>query len=248
MLSTIQAMWLMAWRLTQLCEAGTMTHEQASLVKAWTTLRGREVGGRGGGWVGGWAAGGGPGRRAWASGQAAQQGGRPAAWKQRGAFEAAGRRQICAALLGVHRPPLAEAPPLRLVTPNQAPLAATCRSPLGRGCAALRPPHCGLPSAPVTQVVSLGRELLGGNGILSEFLVAKAFCDAEAYYRWEWGCRARGVGPARGSGGAATWQLSRSWTLACSCGGVSSGVLDPCVYAPVQRMLLPFFPACVLQL
>lgn len=43
MLSTIQAMWLMAWRLTQLCEAGTMTHEQASLVKAWTTLRGREV-------------------------------------------------------------------------------------------------------------------------------------------------------------------------------------------------------------
>lgn len=76
MLSTIQAMWLMAWRLTQLCEAGTMSHEQASLVKAWTTLRGREV-------------------------------------------------------------------------------------------------------------VSLGRELLGGNGILSEFLVAKAFCDAEAYYSYE---------------------------------------------------------------
>lgn len=76
MLSTIQAMWLMAWRLTQLCEAGSMTHEQASLVKAWTTLRGREV-------------------------------------------------------------------------------------------------------------VSLGRELLGGNGILSDFLVAKAFCDAEAYYSYE---------------------------------------------------------------
>lgn len=71
MLSTVQAMWLMTWRLTRLYEAGTMTHEQASLVKAWTTLRGREV-------------------------------------------------------------------------------------------------------------VSLGREILGGNGILSDFLVGKAFCDMEA--------------------------------------------------------------------
>ena len=33
-------------------------------------------------------------------------------------------------------------------------------------------------------MVALGRELLGGNGILSEFLVAKAFADMEAYYRW----------------------------------------------------------------
>jgi acyl-CoA oxidase len=74
MLSTCQAMWLMAWRLTKLYEAGRLTHEQASLVKAWTTLRGREV-------------------------------------------------------------------------------------------------------------VALGRELLGGNGILAEFGVAKAFCDLEAYYR-----------------------------------------------------------------
>lgn len=76
MLATAQAMWLMAWRLTKLHEAGGMTHEQASLVKAWTTARGREV-------------------------------------------------------------------------------------------------------------VALGREVLGGNGILSDFLVAKAFCDAEAYYSYE---------------------------------------------------------------
>lgn len=75
-LSTATAMWLMAWRLTKLAEEGRMTHEQASLVKSWTTLRGREV-------------------------------------------------------------------------------------------------------------VSLGREVLGGNGILSNFLVAKAFCDCEAYYSYE---------------------------------------------------------------
>ena len=75
MLSSVQAMWLMAFRLTKLYEAGSMSHEQASLVKAYTTLRGREV-------------------------------------------------------------------------------------------------------------VALGRELLGGNGILSDFLVAKAFADMEAYYRW----------------------------------------------------------------
>ena len=76
MLSTATAMWLMAWRVTKLAEAGEVTHEQASLVKAWTTLRGREV-------------------------------------------------------------------------------------------------------------VSLGREVLGGNGVVSDFLVAKAFCDCEAYYSYE---------------------------------------------------------------
>lgn len=36
-------MWLLAWRLSALHEAGQMSHEQASLVKAQITLRGREV-------------------------------------------------------------------------------------------------------------------------------------------------------------------------------------------------------------
>ncbi|VFQ71200.1 unnamed protein product [Cuscuta campestris] len=35
------------------------------------------------------------------------------------------------------------------------------------------------------ETVSLGRELLGGNGILADFLVAKAFCDMEAVYTYE---------------------------------------------------------------
>ncbi|KAL6848145.1 hypothetical protein ACP4OV_022273 [Aristida adscensionis] len=35
------------------------------------------------------------------------------------------------------------------------------------------------------EVASLGRELLGGNGILSDFLVAKAFCDLEPIYSYE---------------------------------------------------------------
>jgi hypothetical protein len=47
------------------------------------------------------------------------------------------------------------------------------------------------------EVVSLGRELLGGNGIVSDFLVAKAFCDLEAYYSYE-GERAGGVGEGEG--------------------------------------------------
>ncbi len=34
---------LMAWRLTKLHEEGRMSHGQASLVKAWTTLRARET-------------------------------------------------------------------------------------------------------------------------------------------------------------------------------------------------------------
>ncbi|XP_019178043.1 PREDICTED: acyl-coenzyme A oxidase 4, peroxisomal-like isoform X2 [Ipomoea nil] len=35
------------------------------------------------------------------------------------------------------------------------------------------------------ETVSLGRELLGGNGILTDFLVAKAFCDLEPIYTYE---------------------------------------------------------------
>lgn len=35
------------------------------------------------------------------------------------------------------------------------------------------------------ETVALGRELLGGNGIVADFLVAKAFCDMEAYYTYE---------------------------------------------------------------
>eukprot|EP00891_Asterochloris_glomerata_P004595 jgi/Astpho2/4595/Aster-00172 len=76
MLGNINAMFLMVYRLSRLHEQGKMSHAQASMVKAWTTLRGREV-------------------------------------------------------------------------------------------------------------MSLGRELLGGNGIVSDFLVAKSFCDAEAYYTYE---------------------------------------------------------------
>lgn len=76
MLGSIQAMFLMAWRLNQLYEAGKMTHGVSSMVKAWNSLRAREV-------------------------------------------------------------------------------------------------------------VALGREILGGNGILADFLVAKAFCDLEAIYTYE---------------------------------------------------------------
>ncbi|XP_022746183.1 acyl-coenzyme A oxidase 4, peroxisomal-like isoform X1 [Durio zibethinus] len=35
------------------------------------------------------------------------------------------------------------------------------------------------------ETVALGRELLGGNGILADFLVAKAFCDLEPIYTFE---------------------------------------------------------------
>jgi acyl-CoA oxidase len=97
MVATSQAMFLMAWRLTRLFEAGKLTHEQASLVKAWTTAKGREV-------------------------------------------------------------------------------------------------------------VSLGRELLGGNGILTDFLVAKAFCDAEAYYSYEGTYEVNALVAGRGLTGLAAFK------------------------------------------
>ncbi len=34
---------MMAWRVSKLLEEGRLTHEQASMAKAWNTLRGREV-------------------------------------------------------------------------------------------------------------------------------------------------------------------------------------------------------------
>ena len=40
-------------------------------------------------------------------------------------------------------------------------------------------------TASAAQVVALGREVLGGNGILHDFLAAKAFADMEAYYSYE---------------------------------------------------------------
>jgi len=42
-----------------------------------------------------------------------------------------------------------------------------------------------VPASAGREVVALGRELLGGNGIVSDFLCAKTFCDMEAYYTYE---------------------------------------------------------------
>jgi hypothetical protein len=42
-------------------------------------------------------------------------------------------------------------------------------------------------SAPVSQVVALGREVLGSNGLLTDFGTAKQFCDMEAIYSYEVG-------------------------------------------------------------
>lgn len=43
MQAQVQGMWLVAWRLTRLLDSGRMTHEQASLAKAFTTRVGREA-------------------------------------------------------------------------------------------------------------------------------------------------------------------------------------------------------------
>jgi acyl-CoA oxidase len=43
MLGTIQAMALVAWRVSRLFEAGKLTSGQSSLAKAFNTLKGREV-------------------------------------------------------------------------------------------------------------------------------------------------------------------------------------------------------------
>ncbi|GAB4843063.1 Acyl-coenzyme A oxidase 4, peroxisomal [Ancistrocladus abbreviatus] len=53
----------------------------------------------------------------------------------------------------------------------------------------MTPGHASLGKSWVTkkarETAALGRELLGGNGILADFLVAKAFCDLEPIYTYE---------------------------------------------------------------
>ncbi|KAG4922144.1 Acyl-coenzyme A oxidase 4, peroxisomal [Glycine soja] len=53
----------------------------------------------------------------------------------------------------------------------------------------MTPGHASLGKSWITlrarETAALGRELLGGNGILADFLVAKAFCDIEPIYTFE---------------------------------------------------------------
>ncbi|KAK4253288.1 hypothetical protein QN277_010612 [Acacia crassicarpa] len=53
----------------------------------------------------------------------------------------------------------------------------------------MTPGHASLGKSWITlrarETAALGRELLGGNGILTDFLVAKAFCDLEPIYTYE---------------------------------------------------------------
>ncbi|CAL0306231.1 unnamed protein product [Lupinus luteus] len=53
----------------------------------------------------------------------------------------------------------------------------------------MTPGHASLGKSWITlrarETAALGRELLGGNGILADFLVAKAFCDLEPIYTYE---------------------------------------------------------------
>lgn len=53
----------------------------------------------------------------------------------------------------------------------------------------MTPGHASLGKSWITlrarETVALGRELLGGNGILADFYVAKAFCDLEPIYTFE---------------------------------------------------------------
>ncbi|XP_065853956.1 acyl-coenzyme A oxidase 4, peroxisomal isoform X2 [Euphorbia lathyris] len=53
----------------------------------------------------------------------------------------------------------------------------------------MTPGHASMAKAWITlrarETAAIGRELLGGNGILADFLVAKAFCDLEPIYTYE---------------------------------------------------------------
>lgn len=56
------------------------------------------------------------------------------------------------------------------------------------------------------EVVALGRELLGGNGILADFGVGKAFCDLEAYYSYEGTYEVNALVAGRGITGEAAFK------------------------------------------
>ncbi|WCJ19852.1 acyl-CoA oxidase 4 [Euphorbia peplus] len=53
----------------------------------------------------------------------------------------------------------------------------------------MTPGHASMAKSWITlrarETAAIGRELLGGNGILADFLVAKAFCDLEPIHTYE---------------------------------------------------------------
>lgn len=51
-------------------------------------------------------------------------------------------------------------------------------------------------SSSLSEVVALAREVLGGNGVVADFHVAKQFCDMEAIYTYEVNPRATGQADA----------------------------------------------------
>ena len=56
--------------------------------------------------------------------------------------------------------------------------------------------------------MALGREILGGNGIVSDFLVAKAFCDCEAYHSYEGTYEINALVAGRGVTGLAAFRAA----------------------------------------
>ncbi|GMI70316.1 acyl-CoA oxidase 4 [Hibiscus trionum] len=61
----------------------------------------------------------------------------------------------------------------------------------------ITPDHASLGNSLITlkerETIALGWELLGSNGILADFLVAKALCDLEPIYTYEGTYRSTGV-------------------------------------------------------
>jgi alkylation response protein AidB-like acyl-CoA dehydrogenase len=67
--------------------------------------------------------------------------------------------------------------------PDRAPGAAACRrQELTDAHAALAKAFC---TAKSRETVAWARELLGGNGIVADYKVARFFADAEALYSYE---------------------------------------------------------------
>ena len=58
----------------------------------------------------------------------------------------------------------------------------------------------------VGTVRALGRELLGGNGVVADFLVAKAFGDMEAIYTYEGTYEVNALVAGRGATGLAAFK------------------------------------------
>ncbi|KAB1224368.1 Acyl-coenzyme A oxidase 4, peroxisomal [Morella rubra] len=207
MLGNVQAMILVGWRLCKLYEHGKMTPGRASLAKSWITLKSRETAAMGRELLGGngiladflvakafcdlepiYTYEGTYEINTLVTGREVTgiASFKPAALNKRSRLYLKERKQFGAPLAAFQ---INQQKLVQMLGNVQAMILVGWRLCKLYEYGKMTPGRASLAKSWITlksrETAAMGRELLGGNGILADFLVAKAFCDLEPIYTYE---------------------------------------------------------------